>query len=386
MTQSAHPASGQSWTHAPKLGDRLDPQHNSFGVLRLAMALLVLVSHSYWLATGSNSNEPLHGITGFSLGEHAVQVFFLLSGLLVASAAERSASIRDFATGRILRIFPGLLVCLALTAFVLGPLVTSLPLASYVAHDGLREYLMKTATLLSASVPLPGVFETVPVEGLANGSLWTLKFEVACYAGLAVMLALGLFRPRARTLASVLVAAAILASAAYLPAGSGKYSSIQNIAYFAIHFGLGVLAFLQKGRLRISGIAAAALFVPAALAIGTPLQNLTTAVFLGYGALWLSTQRFGALRTFCNRTDLSYGTYIYAMPVQQTIEWAAPGIGATALTLVALGPVLALAWLSWTLVERPAMGLRGALGRAGWPMPGHAALIAAATSNRRLTT
>ena len=76
----------------PRLGEIMAPEANSFGVLRLAMALLVLISHSYLYTSGSQSGEPLHAWTGHSLGQHAVQVFFILSGILsrkVSSAAAR---------------------------------------------------------------------------------------------------------------------------------------------------------------------------------------------------------------------------------------------------------------------------------------------------------
>ena len=56
------------------LSDMLVPERNSFGVLRLSMALAVLVSHAVFLATGQNTAEPLYGWTGYTLGQHGVQV------------------------------------------------------------------------------------------------------------------------------------------------------------------------------------------------------------------------------------------------------------------------------------------------------------------------
>ena len=101
------------------LADILEPQNNSFGVLRLAMAGAVLVSHSYFFVTGETSAEPLYRWTGHTLGEHAVQVFFFLSGIMVTESLARSRGAIDFATARVLRIFPGLIVCVLLTALVI---------------------------------------------------------------------------------------------------------------------------------------------------------------------------------------------------------------------------------------------------------------------------
>ena len=56
--------------------------------------------------------------------------------------------------------------------------------------------------------------------------------------------------------------------------------------------------------------------------------------------------------------DLSYGLYLWSFPVQQTLVQTQPGIGVTALLGETLLIALPLAWLSWRLVERPALALK----------------------------
>src|SRR5690606_23266723 len=53
---------------------------NNFTLLRLALAVAVVVSHSVSVTTGSVFDEPLAASTGFTLGEHAVNGFFAISG------------------------------------------------------------------------------------------------------------------------------------------------------------------------------------------------------------------------------------------------------------------------------------------------------------------
>ena len=161
-----------------RLGDMLSPQSNSFGVMRLAMATLVLISHSYLYAYGTSSAEPLSGWIGRSLGECAVQVFFFLSGLMVAQSFDKSRNIVDFAVARALRIFPALTICVLVTAIVIGPWQTNLPISEYLASFGLYSYIAKTLALSTGSAPLPGVFESVPYAGFVNSSLWTLKASI----------------------------------------------------------------------------------------------------------------------------------------------------------------------------------------------------------------
>ena len=81
----------------------LAPERNSFGIIRLAMALCVLDSHCFFLAAGSSQQEPL-AWTGYTLGDYGVQVFFILSGILVTQSLARSGDVFDFAIARVLRI------------------------------------------------------------------------------------------------------------------------------------------------------------------------------------------------------------------------------------------------------------------------------------------
>jgi peptidoglycan/LPS O-acetylase OafA/YrhL len=64
------------------------------------------------------------------------------------------------------------------------------------------------------------------------------------------------------------------------------------------------------------------------------------------------------------RTDLSYGTYIYACPMQQLLVIA--GVGALnplVFSIIATVVTLPAAALSWFLVEKPAMRLKARITR-----------------------
>ena len=93
---------------SPLLAHHLAPQSNNFNAVRLGAALAVVVSHAFPLATGVSATEPLVGVTYFTLGQHAVNLFFMLSGLVVAASLDRSPSYPTFAQRRLLRVLPGL--------------------------------------------------------------------------------------------------------------------------------------------------------------------------------------------------------------------------------------------------------------------------------------
>jgi peptidoglycan/LPS O-acetylase OafA/YrhL len=345
----------------PRFGDIMAPQANSFGVLRLAMATLVLISHSYYFAFGTPEAEPLTAWTGHSLGEHAVQVFFILSGILVAQSFERSRSLLDFVAARVLRIFPALIVCVLMTALLLGPLVSHLSAVAYFTSPALPAYLLKTLSLSTGSAPLPGVFENVPLASNVNISLWTLKYEVLCYVGLACAGMAGLFNPRWRNSVAVALAMFLVVIFAAEPKHQSIYGFSDNIRYFSLFFGTGVLAFLMRDRIVIAGEFVAPLAVLAALVIGTRFGELATALFLGYAVVWLAAKSFGPLRGLCNRVDLSFGVYIFAGPIQQALIEAAPSLSPLLIAALASLIVFPLALLSWVLIERPALQLRSRL-------------------------
>ncbi len=340
------------------LGGYLVAESNSFGVVRLAMALAVLVSHSYLLARGTSSAEPIHSLTGHSLGEHAVQVFFFLSGILVAQSFDRSRSMLDFVAGRVLRIFPGLIACVLLTALVLGPLMTVLEPGRYFTDPQVLRYIARTLSLSTGSAPLPGVFEAHPLPAIVNMSLWTLKYEVLCYAGLAIAGAAGIFSARWRNVSAPLVALFLTLVFIEQPKAIETYTSLDNIRYFSLFFGMGTLAYLVRDGLPIHGAIVVPLFALFVLALGTRAGELATAIFLGYATLWVATLSFGPLRQMTNRYDLSYGAYIYACPIQQMLIEKLPGVDPLFSAGLAILIVLPAAFLSWMLIERPALKQR----------------------------
>ena len=155
-------------------------RQNNFDALRLLAAILVIFSHSFLIAEGTQSREWLIRLTGNQciLGLTGVFVFFAISGFLVTQSFEQTPNRLHFLTKRALRIFPGLLVATLLSAFVLGPLVTDLPLGAYLSRVEPYQYVVGNTLLDQTVHELPGVrFVDNPVGLEINGSLWTLRLE-----------------------------------------------------------------------------------------------------------------------------------------------------------------------------------------------------------------
>ena len=344
---------------APMLGDMLRPADNSFGVIRLAMALAVLISHSYYLASGVPlTSEPLHAWTGYTLGQHGVQVFFILSGVLVAQSLDRGGLIA-FTEARLLRIFPALVVCVLLTALVVGPLVSGLSLYAYLKHPELWRYIVDTLSLRTGMAPLPGVFVDNPAKGVVNSSLWTLKYEVVCYALLGIGGAIAIRLKRARDIGFILVGAMIGLTVWNRPDLGAHNTLLDTVQYFALFFGAGVFAYGMRDRIPVRGFGALAAVALLVVTNRTHLAEWGHAIGLGYLMLYAATFRCGGLRAFANRQDYSYGVYIISVPVGQVLMLLVPGLGAIPLALATAAVTLPLAAASWMVIERPAIRLRG---------------------------
>src|SRR5216117_1311503 len=107
----------------PTLRDVSQTRYNNFDFLRFAMACIVIHTHSYVLAgvayTGNLQRLKHLDFGGASM---AVNVFFLISGFLIASSFQNSASALHYLKKRMLRIYPGFAASLAFCIFIVGPL------------------------------------------------------------------------------------------------------------------------------------------------------------------------------------------------------------------------------------------------------------------------
>ena len=103
---------------SPRVEDRdLSPRANNFDFLRLVLALTVIFSHSYIVA-GKTNKEPLFRLTGGQVGAGGLAVtgFFILSGFLITKSWLHAAGLWDYLRHRVLRIYPGYLAAVGLSA------------------------------------------------------------------------------------------------------------------------------------------------------------------------------------------------------------------------------------------------------------------------------
>ena len=359
---------------------------NNFDLLRLIAALMVLFGHSFDL---TGTAEPLNQLNEVGWGSVGVLIFFSISGFLVARSWDFDRHIGAFAAKRALRLLPGLIVALLLTAFVLGPIVTTLPVSAYLSDPATKSYVLNNATLQS-DFTLPGVFAHTIYPVAVNGSLWTLPVEAKAYLLLAAFGVLGLL-VRVRAVMLVFSVYAVLAMfpairlslplgahyAAYLVDIQMPASTVASVSatpsvftpyvYFLAAFGIGAGMYQLRRWIPILWSASAGMLLAIVLTVVVAgrfdiAPSEVMVLVLPYLVLCIAYRSHRWLRLPRWWGDYSYGIYIYAFVVQQALShWLSLRSG-WVMFVLATPITLALAACSWHFVERRALALKRAFG------------------------
>jgi peptidoglycan/LPS O-acetylase OafA/YrhL len=354
--------SARAVTSHPKLANFAAKDANSYGAVRLAAAIAVIVTHAFGVVGGWDAAEPLAALTGWSLAAHAVHVFFALSGFMIAASWERSSDWVDFLVARFLRLMPALVFVNLAIVVIAGLWLTTAAPGHYWSLANVGTFLAKTTLLFSVGIGLDGVFADNPMSGSINIPIWTIRFEAICYLSLlAFMTVLAAMKLRGNTrLLAVLPVLAVTALITSLSGEPEHFGFVAQLARFTFTFYLGVAFWFARDRIPVRRDWALALtvLVFAAVWSGWPVRYPVMILVTAYWSFWLGSLPMGALQRWTARTDLSYGAYITGFFIQQWLVYALPDMSVTANAVIATALALAAAWVSWTYVEKPALALR----------------------------
>ena len=349
------PAFAARWLDAPRLADVSAGRDNNALAIRFVAAATVILFHCYAL-TGRWLDEPLYAtLPPLNLGILGVEVFFVLSGFLVTQSWLAHPSVLPFAMSRILRIYPALVAATVFTILVAGA-SSALTWTEYLGSPITWRYFWRTASGYDVVDALPGVFPANPFPWAANGSLWTLPVELRLYVAVGVAGALGLLvRPRVWLAAALVLVAAALVWPGAVPLDPNHAGT--RLA--ALLFLLGSLACVWQRYLPLSLPGAAlALALPIIDNYGITRDGPLFALLLTYVVLVVGYHPAVRLPGISRAPDYSYGLYVYAFPIQQTIVRFLPDIAPPLLFVTALAATLAVAAISWHLLEAPALRLK----------------------------
>ncbi len=330
---------------------------NGFGALRLMLALLVILSHAPEMADGDRHREILTHLFGtLSFGDLAVDGFFIISGYLIS--ASMLSNSKGFLRRRIMRIYPGFVVASAFCVFIVGPLA-----GANLSALSLREWSAVGLHISSLRPPqLNHVFDGSHYAAL-NGSMWTIRFEFGCYL-LTCLLGLAGILKRPRMLLSITGALGLLhiwAQSHSLPVAPKLFIAVlgrpEDLLRLALAYMAGSCFRVLSPPFRSKiALGAALLLIPAMFSHALAETALVT--LGGYGLLWLAFSVKNPLFLRINaKEDISYGVYLYAFPIGKLLFLYNPQMNIWLNAALTACLALIAGWISWKLVERPAMRL-----------------------------
>ena len=341
-------------------------KENNFDLVRLIAATQVVLFHSI---EHLDLHYPLaRTIVGFFPG---VPAFFFMSGFLISASWERNPSLKVYAVNRFLRLYPAFVVV------TLFSLIAILVLFEPARADANRSTLLTWLATQFAILPWTPEFLESYATGSINGSLWTIPVEVTFY----VLTPLIYFLIRKsggalRVLMTIVVASFAVQYAVYLEiADSGQTFALRLIKATAIPwvgmFCMGIVAQRHIERIYpwvagklpavaavFLGLAALSYFAPAYPLLKGNSNSMGLLNYLAMCALTLSIAY--SYRSFSDRVlkrnDLSYGVYVFHMPVINILVHF--GVMGPAGFVVAFVSTFVLATLSWFVIEKPALKLK----------------------------
>jgi peptidoglycan/LPS O-acetylase OafA/YrhL len=342
---------------------------NNFDLLRVMAAYQVLAMHaSEWLKV-----EIFDIISLFP----GVPVFFVISGFLLTNSwITRQQTIKEYARNRILRVYPGMIVNL-IAIFVL--MLATGAIAAEALTNG-KLYVYFTAIALTGWTKLGGALagskffnfgaDTLPF--FPGGALWTVGVEIGFYIALPWLLTLS-----KRQLSAVFFLSLGLCTAQMWINSSWLDTTVP--AYLWI-FMIGVVARLTWKETAVLLRNTFPIWLTAHLLLWVvpDYRNTSPLIFLSVltlsGCILSFAHTFVQLSAVLRRQDISYGVYLYHMPIILILMHADFTNSMQSLWL-AIGATTIAASISWILVERPCIKLKNRPTRSTRDVPSPATLL-----------
>ena len=319
---------------------------NNFDIVRLLLAIVVMLVHSAQVT----SNVDLSFLSRYLSSDFAVKGFFAISGFLIARSYLRSQSMKSYFMKRAKRILPAYIFAIALCFFI-GLFVTDLSYYDFISDKESIKYIVFNLLFLNFMQPsLPGVFLDNPMQAM-DGSLWTIKVEVALYIILPVVLFFLSKKPMITIGIVFFIAISWFYYFTYVYSGARADTLAKQFFYLSGFFFFGSLLSINEvffSKIRwISLISILSYFSFK----GEWFAFIIEMIAFPSVVIFLCTGFFKEIKlNFIG--DLSYGIYLYHFPIIQLLQHlklfdynAYMGLLITSLA------TFSLAYLSWHLLE-----------------------------------
>ncbi len=323
-----------------------------FDFCRLCLAALVMMVHSMELGEAASFTES--GL--FGLRYYIVPAFFALSGFLVWGSFLRIRDLTKFMTFRALRILPALLTEIALSALILGPLVTTAARADYFSDPLFIRYFLNVLGLVQYH--LPAVFQNNHTD-IVNISLRTVPSEMLCYISIAALIYLGIASTRRIMLCGFLCTLLTLQIGYFLFKGTAYNPWPLDWKMLICDFYAGAVVFSYREYIPHNPLLLliSMLVFAAGIFVCEPIMALFGPISIAYVITWLGLVKMPRIPLLMSG-DYSYGIYLYGYPIQQTYFWLFPKSHWLFNFALAFFTAWVFAAFSWWFIEKPCLRLR----------------------------
>lgn len=340
------------------LGSRFDPAVNSFDAVRLGLAIVVVFCHCYTLK-GSPS-DPISDLLNYGYGGlFAVDCFLVISGFLVTRSFEQR-DLTDYLLSRIVRVVPGLALVTIVEVFIIGPFFSKDSAWVFLTYVGFRH--LENIAVFGIDVQMYGAFPTTTPPWMINGSLWTIPIECSFYLLLPALLFLRSTTVLVCALFASLISMPIMAYFGITAQDQGP-SLLTSVHYYMFanllaYFLAGAIAWRARDHLSYSAGPVLLCLIALFAAAHTPSADFVLKLALPYLVIFVSISGTVGTRLKRRIGDLSYGTYLFGFPVILSVMALMPDLSILVTFAVVTIITLAIAYLSWHVVERPSLRLK----------------------------
>ncbi|AWV98607.1 acyltransferase family protein [Arcticibacterium luteifluviistationis] len=341
---------------------------NNFDLIRLVAALQVLVYHGLThFSLNSIYQEKIKAVISYFPG---VPIFFTISGFLIYKSIERNNhDLKRYFKNRLIRIFPALFVCLVFTIVLLF-LSKELTVSDFFSSSFWIWILAQLSIFQFYKMPSLASWGV----GHPNGSLWSISVELQYYFFLPLLF-LSVFRWRRTKLIQNLTFIVLgLLSVVYASfqktviieseiAGNIMGVMLFNYLYF---FCIGILIYINfeflSKFLKNKGLLWLGLFITYMLVFRNWLglfdniyevsvYGVAGATLLALATISLTYTLPSLSNKLLRGNDISYGIYIYHMPIFNYLIHQQREISWQKLFLIC-AIVICVAYLSWRFIEK----------------------------------
>lgn len=317
-------------------------RRNYLDYVRLLAAILVFLGHA------RNFNVVESVPWAHFISEQSVYVFFSISGYLIfRSAQANSPSV--YVLRRVSRIMPALIINLLCISFILSPLTALLVNQTWYFSDAFIFFLKNCVLIPAWQTSIGNTLYGVGFNQTWNSPLWTLFFEVFCYA---FVISLVIVFRKYRQVALILFCVAVstyVALTSTLPS-----TTLLTVLRLLVFFLMG--AMFNFSQRKFTWVILATIGFGEMFGLGSVLILNSLLICLLLFVVFPSGEKFSKSKL---PGDYSYGIYIWHWPILQTVFAVEGAIGSNPSWLVsfiiAFPLVAMIAMISWHLLERPCL-------------------------------